>query len=59
MVEEVTDGVVTDSGAAVGTEEKTTILLIPSQMLKISPAVSVVSVIVSFPNVLEAVTSIL
>ena len=64
MVEEVTDGVVTDSGSAVGAENKTTILLIlvMSQTLQISPAASVISVIVSlvsFPIVLEAVTSIL
>ena len=64
MVEEVTEGVVTDSGAAVGAENNTTILLILvlSQTFQISPAISVISVIVSlvsFPIALEAVTSIL
>ena len=49
MVEEVTEGVVTDSGAEAGAENKTTILLILVlfQTLQISPAASVISVIVS------------
>ena len=59
MVEEVTEGVVTDSGAAVGAERNS---ISEEPVSQYSPAVNVfadIATLISLPRVLVAVTVIL
>ena len=62
MVEEVTEGVVTDSGAAVGTEETEKHSISEEPVSQYSPALNVfadIATLISLPRVLVAVTVIL
>ena len=62
MVEEVTEGVVTDSGAAVGAEETEKHSISEEPVSQYSPAVNVfadIATLISLPRVLVAVTVIL
>ena len=62
MLEEVTEGVVTDSGAAVGAEETEKHSISEEPVSQYSPAVNVfadIATLISLPRVLVAVTVIL